>query len=172
MPSSRSCQNTRRLVCWLTRKPSAARKPEIIRASWDAVAVNANSAKRCSSITSTTRVTSRTFEYDNRPARNSSAILGMRRNALATRTCSRATPGVIAQLQDNQCASDLKSFQYRMASRASNSPSSSNNTYWDRAASAAAALIRPANPPAYARCCSAAINSGVGPLWIGIASPA
>ncbi len=68
-----------------------------MRANWDAVAVNANSASRVSSTTSTTRVTSRTFEYDNRPSRNKPAIVGIRRKALATRTCSRATPGVIEQ---------------------------------------------------------------------------
>jgi hypothetical protein len=56
MPSSRSCQHTRRLVCCLIRKPSTDRKPLIIRANWEAVAVNANCASRCSSTTSTTRV--------------------------------------------------------------------------------------------------------------------
>jgi hypothetical protein len=62
MPSSRSCQFTLRWVCWLMRIPSADRKPLIMRASCEAVAVNANPASRCSSTTSTTRVTSRTFE--------------------------------------------------------------------------------------------------------------
>jgi hypothetical protein len=75
------------------------------------------------------------------------------------------------QLQDSQCAKDLKSLQYRIAFMASNSPSNSNNTYSDRAVSAAAALILPANPSACARCRSSAICCGVGPLWIGIASP-
>jgi hypothetical protein len=126
MPSSRSCQNTLRLVCCLIRKASAARKPLIMRASWEAVAVNANCASRCSSTTSTTRVTSRTFEYDNRASRNNPAMVGIRRKALAIRTCSRATPGVIEQHHDNQCARDLNPAQYRMAPAASNSPSSSN----------------------------------------------
>jgi hypothetical protein len=125
-----------------------------MRANWEAVAVNASSASRVSSTTSTTRVTSRTFEYDNRPSRNDPAMVGIRRKALATRTCSRATPGVIEHDQDSQCANDLKSFQYRIALTASNSPSSSSSTDWDRAASAAAAQIRPANPSACARCSS------------------
>jgi glycosidase len=127
MPSSRSCHNTRRLVCWLIRIPTAERNPEIIRANWEAVAVNASWHSFCSSTISTTRVTSRTFEYDNRPSRNRSATVGMPRKALATRTCSRATPGVIEQHHDSQCAKDLKSLQYRIAPIASNSPSSSNN---------------------------------------------
>ena len=114
MPSSRSWKDRLRLGCCLIRSPSADRNPLIMRASWEAVAVNANCASRVSSTTSTTRVTSRTFEYDSRPSRNSSAILGMRRSALATRTCSRATPGVIEHAHESQCANDLKSFQYRI----------------------------------------------------------
>lgn len=67
-----------------------------------------------------------TFEYDNRASRNNPAILGIRRKALATRTCSRATPGVIEQHHDSQCANDLNPVQYRIASKASNSPNNSN----------------------------------------------
>ena len=52
MPSSRSCHHTRRLVCCLSlaiRGP----EPQIIRANWEAVAVNANPANRVSSTITT-----------------------------------------------------------------------------------------------------------------------
>ena len=62
MPSSRSTQCSRRRACCGQRRPSALRNAEIITASWAAVAVNANSHNWASSTTSTTRVTSRTFE--------------------------------------------------------------------------------------------------------------
>jgi hypothetical protein len=62
-------------------------------------------------------------------SRNKPAIVGIRCKALATRTCSRATPGVIEQHQDSQCANDLKSLQYRIAFIASNSPSNANNVH-------------------------------------------
>jgi hypothetical protein len=107
------------------RRPSADRNPLIIRANWEAVAVNASSASRCSSTTSTTRVSSRTFEYDNRASRNNPAMVGIRLSALATRTCSRATPGVIEQHHDSQCANDLNPVQNRIALVASNSPNNS-----------------------------------------------
>jgi hypothetical protein len=55
------------------------------------------------------------------------AIVGIFRSALATRTCSRATPGAIEHDHDSQCVNDLKSFQYRIAPIASNSPSSSSS---------------------------------------------
>jgi len=114
------------------------------------VAVNANPANRCSSMTSTTRVTSRTLEYDSRPSRNSEVMLGIRRSALATRTCSRAAPGDIEQAHDSQCATDLTSVQNRIALLASNSPTNSNRVHVDRAVWAAAAQIRPAKPSACA----------------------
>jgi hypothetical protein len=78
-------------------------------------------------------------------------MVGILGSALATRTCSLATPAVIEQHHDSQCAKDLKSVQYRIAPIASNSPTSSTNTYSDRLTSAAAAQILPARASACAR---------------------
>jgi hypothetical protein len=78
-------------------------------------------------------------------------MVGMRRRALATRTCSRATPGVMEQDHDSQCANDLNPVQCRNPPSASNSPNNSTNTNWQRAASAAAAQILPANASASTR---------------------
>ena len=54
-------------------------------------------------------------------------MVGIRRNARATRTCSRAVPGVIEHDHDNQCANDFTSTHHRIASAASNSPISSSS---------------------------------------------
>jgi hypothetical protein len=115
-----------------------------------AVAVNAISHNLFSSTISTTRVTSRTFEYDSRPSRNAALMVGMRRSALATRTCSRATPGVIEQALANQWATDLKSVHNLMAPTASNSPINSNSWHCDCADTSAAAQIFSANASACA----------------------
>ena len=82
-------------------------------------------------------------------------MVGIRRNALAIRTCSRATPGVIAHDHDSQYANDLNPVQCFMPPIASNSLTNSNNKEMDldRAVSAAAAQIRPANPSAFVLCC-------------------
>ena len=100
------------------------------------------------------------------------AMVGMRRKAVATRTCSRATCGVIEHAHDNQSATDLKPVQCFNPPIASNSPINSNKMYCDLAVSAAAAQIRPANPSAATLCSRKATCSGVGPSEIGIASPA
>ncbi len=70
--------------------------------------------------------------------------VGIRRIALATRTCSRAVPAVIEQHHDNQCASDFTSTHQRIAPTASNSPIRSSNSHSDCADNPAAAQIRPA----------------------------
>ena len=151
IPSSRSVQVRARSFSWPIRDPSARRYPLTIRASCDAVAVRASRHNSASSTSPTTRVASRTFEYDNRPSRNAAATVDILGSALATRTCSRAVPGDIEQHHDNQCANDFTSFHHRIPFAASNSPINSINRQSDRADTLAAAQIRPAITSAVSR---------------------
>ena len=78
-------------------------------------------------------------------------MVGMRRSARATRTCSRAVPGDMEQAQDSQWARDLAPSHQRTALPASNSPISSSSWHSAWAASPAAAQILPPNTSAVAQ---------------------